>query len=106
MKMSFCQMITIVCILTVGFISVAPFFLQEANAGEDRVYVEAYKIYSFHTGEHIDWEIVYVEVIHTDHYNYYHYPGNALTAWEHRQAWPAGHGDPTFEMYILGKKWI
>lgn len=33
MKMSLSQMIAIVCILTVGFISVAPVFLQDAYAG-------------------------------------------------------------------------
>lgn len=94
-------MIAIVCILTVGFISIAPFFLQEANAGIDQYYQEGYKIYSFHTGEHIGYAIVHSEVIHTDHYNYYHYPGSAVTALEHRQAWPAGH-IPEIDIYVLG----
>ena len=106
MKLSTLQMIAIVCILAVGFVSVAPFFLQEANAGADRIYWEAYKLYSFHTGEHIGWYVVHDEVIHTDHYNYYHYPGSEVTAWEHRKAWPDGHGNPEIDVYVLGKIWI
>ena len=35
MKMSLCQMIAIVCILTVGFVTVAPFLQQGAHGGPD-----------------------------------------------------------------------
>jgi len=34
MKMSFCQMIAIVCILTVGFIIIAPFVSEDAAADD------------------------------------------------------------------------
>ena len=104
MKMSVNQMITIVCILAVGFVSVAPFFLQEANAGADKYYKEGYKVYSFATGEFLRYDDVYEEAMHTPHYNYYHYPGSALTAWEHYQTWPDGHGYFTVRK-ILGTKW-
>lgn len=105
MKMSFCQMITIVCILAVGFISVGPFFLQAAYGGADQYDYDAYKLYSFATGKFIGYEIVRGGVTHTDHYNYYHYPGSSTAAWEHRRTWPGGH-DVNINMHILGKKWI
>ena len=105
MKMSLTQMIAIACILAVAFISVAPFFLQEANAGADRYYQEGYKIFSFHTGEHIGWAVVYSDVIHTDHYDYYHYPGSAVASLEHAYTWPDGHGE-NIDIYVLGHRYV
>lgn len=105
MKMSVNQMITIVCILAVGFVSVAPFFLQEANAGPDLIYWEAYKVYSFETGEFIGHYVVYSAVVNTAHYSYYHSPGSATAAWEHRQTWPGGH-TPVVDIKVLGKIYI
>ena len=105
MKMSLSQMIAIVCILAVGFISIAPFLLQEVYGCEDQYDYDVYKVYSWVTGEFIGYEIVGGGVTHTAHYDYYHYPGSAATAWEHRQAWPAGH-DVNINLHILGKKYI
>ena len=100
MKMSLSQMITLICILAVGFVSIASFFLQEANAGADLYDYDAYKLYSWATGEFLGYYIVGGGVTHTDHYNYYHNPGSSTAAWEHRQAWPAGH-IPHVNMHII-----
>ncbi len=105
MKMSLAQMITIVCILAVGFVSIAPFFSQEVYAGADEYEYDVYEVYSFATGEFLGYEIISGGVVHTSHYTYYHYPGSSTTAWEHRQAWPAGHGAIVY-FNVLGKKWV
>lgn len=105
MKMSLAQMIAIVCILTVGFISIAPVFLQDAYGGVWQYYRESYEVYSFATGKFLRWDDRYEEVVHNDHYTYYHYPGNSLTAWEHAQAYDVwGHAYYVLR-YVLGKKW-
>ncbi len=97
-------MITLICILAVGFVSIAHFFLQDAYGGADRVYKESYKVYSFATNKFLRYDDVHVEVLHTPHYTYYHYPGNSTTTWEHYQAWPAEHGH-FVDREILGKRY-
>ena len=105
MKMSVNQMITIVCILAVGFVSVAPFFSQDAYAGVWEYYKESYEVYSFATGHFLRWDVQYEEVIHENHYTYYHDPGNSTTEWEHYQAYyPSGHSVYNHH-HVLGKKW-
>ena len=89
MKMSLSQTTAIVCILAVGFVSVAPFFLQDAYARVWSYYREGHKVYSF-AGEYLRFDVVYEEVQESDHNTYYHYPGNSTTAWEHAQAYGVG----------------
>ncbi len=104
MKMSLCQMIAIVCIFAVGFMAVTPFLLQDAYGGADQYDYDAYKVYSWATGEFIGYYIVSGGLTYTDHYNYYHYPGSEVTAWEHRLAWPNGHST-NVNMNILGVRY-
>lgn len=104
MKMSLSQMIVLICILAVGFVSVVSVFLQDAYAGVWEYYKESYAVYSFATGEFLRWDDEYEEVVHDDHYTYYHYPGNSTTEWEHYKAYPEGH-NTSIDRYVLGKKW-
>lgn len=105
MKMSLSQMITIVCILAVGFVSIAPFFSQDAYAGVWSYYRECYKVYSFATGEFLYYDVEYQEVQYNNHYTYYHYPGNSTTAWEHAQAYGQWGHDTYYLNNILGERW-
>ena len=105
MKMSLSQMIAIVCILAVGFVSIAPFFLQDAYGGVWQYYRESYKVMSFATGEFLRWDDRYEEVVHNNHYTYYHYPGNSTTAWEHAQAYGVGGHDTYVLRKVLGTNW-
>ena len=98
------QMIAIVCILAVGFVTVAPFLQQEASGGADQYDYDAYELRSFATGEHLGYRIVDGGLIRTSHYGYYHDPGSSTAAYEHRQNWPAGH-IPIVILNILGTIW-
>ena len=99
------QMIAIVCILAVGFVTVAPFLQQEASGVADQYDYEGYKVMSFATGEHIGYADVTGGLTRTSHYGYYHDPGSATAAYEHRQNWPDGH-DIHVNMYVLGIIWV
>ena len=103
--MSLSQTITLICILAVGFVSIAHFFLQDAYGGADLYEYDAYEVYSWATQAFVEYEIVSGGASHTDHYTYYHYPGSSTTAWEHYQAWPSGHPDDT-DYNAIGRKWI
>ena len=106
MKLSTLQMIAIVCILAVGFISVAPLFLQDAYAGVWAYDREGHNVYSFATDEFLRFDVVYKEIQYNNHYTYYHYPGNTTTAWEHAQSYPLPEGHPIYNLdYNLGDKW-
>jgi len=105
MKMSLSQMIAIVCILSVGFVTVAPFLQQEAYGGADQYDYDANEIRSFATGQVVGYQIVSGGVVNTSHYGYYHNPGSSTAAWEHRQNWPSGHGG-TINMNIVGTIWV
>ena len=105
MKLSTLQMIAVVCILSVGFVSVAPVFLQEANADADAKEREVYAVYSKKTKKFIRYETVSEWAVHTDHYTYYHYPGSATAAWDHYQTWPDGH-PYAVRVTVIGKKWV
>ncbi|MDE0554069.1 MAG: hypothetical protein OXI24_07645 [Candidatus Poribacteria bacterium] len=98
-------MIAIVCVLAVGFITVAPFLQQEAYSGADQYDYDAYKVYSFATGEFLYYSIVGGGLTNTSHYGYYHDPGSSTTALEHAYNWPGGH-DTNVNMHILGSIWI
>lgn len=99
------QMIAIVCILAVGFVTVAPFLQQEASGGADQYDYDAYELWSFATGEHIGYRIEAGGLTRTSHYGYYHDPGSSTAAYEHRQNWPAGHA-ASVNLNILGIRWV
>ena len=99
------QTIAIVCILAVGFVTVAPFLQQEAHGGADQYDFDAYKLMSFATGEHVGYRIEAGGLTRTSHYGYYHDPGSSTAAYEHRQNWPAGHA-VSVNLNILGIRWV
>lgn len=99
------QRIAIVCILAVGFVTVAPFLQQEASGGADQYDYEVYKLMSFATGKHIGYRIEDGGLTRTSHYGYYHDPGSATAAYEHRLNWPDGH-DTHVNLHILGTIWV
>ena len=83
MKLSFCQMIAIVSILAVGFITVAPFLPQEAYGGADQYDYDAYELRYYPTGQFAGRIIVGGGLVQTSHWGYYHSPGAPGHSWGH-----------------------
>ena len=106
MKISLNQMITIICILAVGFVTVAPFLQQETYAGEDLYECDAIEVRSFATNKIIDYDLIPPLVrVNTNHYDYYHNSGSCSAIWEHYLNWPDGH--PTnVDKNIIGTRWV
>ena len=106
MKMSLNQMITIVCILAVGFVTVAPFLQQETYAGVDEYECDAIEVYSLRTGKLVDVDIVSGTIVarNTNHTSYYH-SGSCTALWDHYLTFPDGHGAWMFYNPV-GKRWV
>lgn len=105
MKMSLNQMITIGCILAVGFLTVVSFLPQATYAGEDKYECDAIEVKSFATNQIIDYDLIPPLVrVDTDHYNYYHDSGGCTATWEHYLNWPDGHPIDV-DKNIIGTRW-
>ena len=105
MKFSTLQILTIFCCLSIGFMTVAPFFQREAYGGADEFDCDAYEVRSFATGQVVGHRIVSGVPVNTSHYGYYHNPGSTTAAWAHYQTWPNGHG-AALRLNIIGTIWV
>ena len=105
MKLSICEIMTLVCILAIGFLTVAPFLQQDAAADADEYDCVAYEVRSFAYGP-LGHLIVSATPRNTSHYGYYHNPGSSTTAYEHRQNWPSGHPHIKHITQVLGTIWV
>ena len=99
-------MITIACILAVGFVTVAPFLQQETYAGADVYDCDGIEVYSFSTQTLVAIDIVPGTGVprSTDHTSYYH-SGSCTAQWDHYQTWPSGHSAMVFYTPV-GVRWV